>query len=260
MVIGLVVGLGFGAPVALTGVDAPVTSTALNLLVEDAAAQQLCIPLGGLISPCIVSDNDGGAGAPGTGGGGAPGIGGAGAPGIGGAGAPGTGGRGGNSSADAGNGGNSGNAGNGGFSSVHDLGNADANASSSVIVGDVTTGDVDGHTIQVDARGATAPVVTLVAGSFGDTGVDIFAPGGSAQAGTTGGNAATADSSGGDSGDAGDGGDATSSGGNAGNGTGGPGAPGTGGLGGPGTGGPGAPGIGAPGGPGGDNCLLVLTC
>ena len=55
-----------------------------------------------------------------------------------------------------------------------------------------------------------------VAGSFRDTSVDVFAPGGAAQAGTTGGYGLTADSSGGDSGDAGNGGDATSRGGNGG--------------------------------------------
>jgi hypothetical protein len=48
-------------------------------------------------------------------------------------------------------------------------------------------------------------VVVLVAGSFPDTGVDVFAPGGNAQAGTTGGNGLTADASGGEGGDGGDG-------------------------------------------------------
>lgn len=237
LVMGLVLGLGFGAPVALVSVSAPVATTALTLFGSDAAAQATTtctLGPGGFViggAPCNAIDIHGGAGGPGAGG--------AGGPGTGGAGGPGSGSRGGNSSADAGDGGNSGNAGDGGFSTVHDLGNATADASNSVIVGDITTGDVDGHAIQVDARGATAPVVTLVAGSFGDTGVDIFAPGGNAQAGTTGGNAGTADSSGGDSGDAGDGGNATSSGGNGGIGLGGPGGAGTGAPGGTGTGAPG---------------------
>ena len=92
--------------------------------------------------------------------------------------------------------------GNGGFATVHDIANAYADASSSVIVGDITTGDAFGHNINVDATGANAPVVMAIAGSFSDTGVDIFAPGGNAQSGTTGGNGLTADASGGDGGDA----------------------------------------------------------
>ena len=92
--------------------------------------------------------------------------------------------------------------GNGGFASVHDIANAYADASSNVIVGDITTGDAFGHNINVDATGADDPVVLAIAGSFSDTGVDIFAPGGNAQSGTTGGNGLTADASGGDGGDA----------------------------------------------------------
>jgi hypothetical protein len=101
------------------------------------------------------------------------------------------------------NGGNGGPGGNGGFATVHDVANAHADASSSVIVGDVTTGDAFGHNINVDATGADVPVVLAIAGSFSDTGVDIFAPGGNAQSGTTGGNGLGADASGGDGGDGG---------------------------------------------------------
>ena len=101
------------------------------------------------------------------------------------------------------NGGNGGRGGNGGFASVHDIANAYADASSNVIVGDITTGDAFGNNINVDATGANAPVVLAIAGSFSDTGVDIFAPGGNAQSGTTGGNGLTADASGGDGGDGG---------------------------------------------------------
>jgi hypothetical protein len=111
--------------------------------------------------------------------------------------------------ATGGNGGNGGRGGNGGFASVHDIANAHADASSSVIVGDITTGDAFGHNINVDATGANAPVVLAIAGSFSDTGVDIFAPGGNAQSGTTGGNGLSADASGGDGGDGGNGGNAT---------------------------------------------------
>jgi hypothetical protein len=111
--------------------------------------------------------------------------------------------------ATGGDGGNGGRGGNGGFASVHDIANAYADASSSVIVGDITTGDAFGHNINVDATGANAPVVLAIAGSFSDTGVDIFAPGGNAQSGTTGGNGLGADASGGDGGNGGDGGHAT---------------------------------------------------
>jgi hypothetical protein len=109
--------------------------------------------------------------------------------------------------ATGGDGGNGGRGGNGGFASVHDIANAHADASSSVIVGDITTGDAFGHNINVDARGGEDP--SSIAGSFSDTGVDIFAPGGNAQSGTTGGNGLSADASGGDGGDGGDGGHAT---------------------------------------------------
>jgi hypothetical protein len=74
----------------------------------------------------------------------------------------------------------------------------------------------------VDAEGATRPVVVAVAGSFPDTGVDVVAPGGTAQSGTTGGNGLLADAAGGAGGA---GGDATADGGkgtgNGGNGSGG---------------------------------------
>jgi hypothetical protein len=108
-------------------------------------------------------------------------------------------------------GGNGGNGGNGGFASVHDIANAVAAATSSVTVGDITTGNAFGHNIVVDARGGDDP--SSIAGSFSDTGVDIFAPGGNAQAGTTGGYGIAADASGGDGGD---GGNSTARGGNSG--------------------------------------------
>lgn len=107
-----------------------------------------------------------------------------------------------------------GNGGDGGlFTIVHDVGNAEADASNTVIVHDITTGDATASDVNVNAEGATRPVVVSVAGSFIDTGVDIFAPGGSPQAGTTGGNGIISDSSGGPGGDArangGNGGDIT---------------------------------------------------
>jgi hypothetical protein len=108
-------------------------------------------------------------------------------------------------------GGNGGRGGDGGFASIHDIANAHAAATSSVTVGDITTGNAFGHNIHVDARGGDDP--SSIAGSFSDTGVDIFAPGGNAQAGTTGGYGLSADASGGDGGD---GGDSTATGGNSG--------------------------------------------
>jgi hypothetical protein len=100
-------------------------------------------------------------------------------------------------------GGNGGRGGDGGFASVHDIANAVAAATSSVTVGDITTGNAFGHNISVDATNSDDPVVLAIAGSFSDTGVDIFAPGGNAQAGTTGGYGIGADASGGDGGDGG---------------------------------------------------------
>jgi len=188
--IGLVMGLGLGAPLVLSGVEAPVATSVLTLFTDEAAAQTTIVTnicgnttgsaVTGLDVFCgIAIAGDGGAG--------------------------------GNARADGGGGGNSGNAGDGGFSLIHDVGTADANAAaSSVIAGDATTGDVNGPESVVDARGATGQVITQAAGSFGDTSVDPLAIGGNALPGTTGGNANTADSSGGNSGDAGDGGNATS--------------------------------------------------
>jgi hypothetical protein len=90
----------------------------------------------------------------------------------------------------------------GGIASVHDIANANAAATSSVTVGDITTGNAFGHNITVDATGADDPVVLALAGSFSDTGVDIDAHGGNAQSGTTGASGIGADTSGGDGGDA----------------------------------------------------------
>jgi hypothetical protein len=91
--------------------------------------------------------------------------------------------------------GSGGHGGHGGIASVHDIANATADASSAVFIDNVQTGDAFGHNINVDAFGASDPVVVSVAGSFSDTGVNVFAPGGNAQAGTTGGNGLIADAS-----------------------------------------------------------------
>jgi hypothetical protein len=193
---GLVFGIGLGAPVALSGVQAPIVTAALTPFVSGAAAQATttCTTTGdvspitnlGIGDQCTSIDthttltNETSE-------------------------SHGEGGRGGNATSTGGNGGD------GGLSAVHDVGNASANASSSVTIGDITTGDLAAPDVNVDARGATRPVVVLVAGSFLDSGVDIFAPSGNAQAGTTGGNGNPANSSGGSGGD---GGNASSRGGN----------------------------------------------
>ncbi len=88
---------------------------------------------------------------------------------------------------------------------MHNIANAHADASSNVFLGDITTGDAFGHNINVDARGGQDP--GTIPGSFSDTRVDIFAPGGNAQSGTTGGNGLSADAC------VGDGGEATATGG-----------------------------------------------
>src|SRR5215210_764786 len=76
---------------------------------------------------------------------------------------------------DSGDGGDGGNGGDGGFfASVHDIANANSDASSSVILDNITTGDAIGHSVVVDAAYASDPVVVSVAGSFPDTGVDVF--------------------------------------------------------------------------------------
>ena len=94
-----------------------------------------------------------------------------------------------------------GHGGRGGIATIHDVANAHADASSSVILDNITTGDAIAHEVNVNAEGAEDPVVVAVAGSFPNTGVDVVAPGGNAQSGTTGGNGLTADESGGAGGD-----------------------------------------------------------
>jgi hypothetical protein len=171
MVLGLVGGIGFVAPAALSLVAGHGATAVRGVLVGDAAAQSITNP--GIL--------DGNANA-------------------------GSGGRSRATGGNGDNGGSGGRGGHGGLSAVNDVGTAEADSLNVVIIHDVVTGDVDGHAIHVDARGATRPVVVSVAGSFGNTGVDVFAPGGSPQAGTTGGNGVGADSSGGNGGEGGDGG------------------------------------------------------
>ena len=174
LVLGLVIGITLGAPVALSAVDAPVLTAGVPLFVDEAAAFQPTTPGGGAgglaSSTSTATGGDGGHGGAG------------------------------------GRGGEGGDGGAGGFATIHDVGNASADASSNVTIDDITTGDASGHEVIVDATGADKPVVVAIAGSFSDTGVDVFAPAGSAQAGTTGGNGLSADASGGAGGEGGAGG------------------------------------------------------
>ena len=95
-----------------------------------------------------------------------------------------------------------GNGGNGGLAAILDVGNVSEDASSSIVRSNITTGDVIAPDVNVDASVGTDPV-RVIAGSFPNTSVDVFAPDGSgnAQSGTTGGNGLTADESGGAGGD-----------------------------------------------------------
>ena len=95
-----------------------------------------------------------------------------------------------------------GHGGNGGVAAIHDVGTVSEDASSSIVRSNITTGDVIAPDVNVDASSGTDPV-RVIAGSFPDTSVDVFAPEGSgnAQSGTTGGNGLTADESGGAGGD-----------------------------------------------------------
>jgi hypothetical protein len=105
--------------------------------------------------------------------------------------------------------GNGGNAGVGGYEAVHDAGNVREDASSSVSIGAITTPDAIAPDVHVNARLVTDPVL-VIAGSFRDTGVEVFAPDGhgAVQAGTTGDDRLTVDATGDHSGNAGDGGPA----------------------------------------------------
>jgi len=102
------------------------------------------------------------------------------------------------------NGGNGAPGGNGGSATISDVGNVSEDASSSIVRSNITTGDAITPDANADASLLTDPV-QAIAGSFGDMGVDVFAPNGSgtAQSGTTGDNGLTVDESGGAGGDRG---------------------------------------------------------
>ena len=89
-----------------------------------------------------------------------------------------------------------GNGGDGGLSMIRDVANVSPDSSSSV-TNTIISGDAIGPNVSVNESTGTN-----MAGSFIDTGGDVFAPGGNAQGGATGGNNLIADSSGGDGGDA----------------------------------------------------------
>ena len=159
LVLALVVGLTLSAPVALSGADVPIATTALPVLVEHAAAQDpitveecgIVLDLAGT-TVCATAEWDQGVSGGAT------------------------------STGDNGHRGSD-----GGFASVHDVGNAQEDASCSVIIGDITTGDEGNHTLTVDASSVTDPQLNVV-GSVADSSVDVFVPDcADAQAETTGG-------------------------------------------------------------------------
>src|SRR4051812_39330290 len=114
-----------GVPVALSSVETPVTTVALSLFVDEAAAQVETVGDCNFATLCSTSDNDGGDAGDGSASGGGGGAG--------------------------GDGGRGGTGGRGGFASAHDIGTAQADASSSVVIDDITTGDAIAHQVNVDA-------------------------------------------------------------------------------------------------------------
>jgi hypothetical protein len=126
LVASLVLSTTLGVPAALSGINAPVATAALNALVETGAAQQTNIAE--ILAEAKGSEV--------------------------------------------------------GIETVHDVGNAREDTSSSLILGTISTRDAVDSDVNVDARLVTDPVL-VIAGSFRDTGEDAFAPGDSAQRGTT---------------------------------------------------------------------------
>ena len=147
LVLALVFGIVLGAPLALSGVNFPVKTVALPLLVEEAAAQDptnitgeecgiVLGPVGTSVCTMVESERDAGD-ATSTGSHGDPGS-------------------------------------NGGFASVQDAGNVREDASCSVLLGDITTGEEGNETMTVDEVSAMIPVV--IAPSLNDAGVYVFMP------------------------------------------------------------------------------------
>jgi len=207
----LIFGVTFGAPVALSGVEAPGATAALTLFVDDAAAQTVGCPAAG-----------GGGGAGGAGGVGAftPG-------GAGGAGGPGTtncnqlnqlmsdneAGDGGNATSSSGNGGRGGN-GNGGLALMHELISTTATSETPLSLEDVSTGDLHNErTVNVEPTDET--VIINMAGNPGSNGIHPMNVGAPVQSINTAGIISSADAAG-IGGNGGASGDATSTGGNGG--------------------------------------------
>ena len=164
LVVGLVFGITLGAPVALSGVDAPVATTALSLFVDDAAAQGFEVTetftgenCGQELNNCFVTDNEGGAG---------------------------------------------GRGGNGGLAMLHEAITTSAASETSPSLSDLQTGFIHNDmTIVIEDTDET--VVINNAGNPGSTGIHTQIIGAPSQAINTGSNTGSADASGGPGGDGG---------------------------------------------------------
>jgi hypothetical protein len=170
LVLALVFGVVLGAPLALSAVNFPVITAALPLFVEEAAAQDpinitgeecgiVLGPVGTSVCTTVESERDADGDATSTGSHGDPGR-------------------------------------NGGFASVQDAGNVREDASCSVLLGDITTGEEGNQTMTVDEVSAMVPVV--IAPSLNDAGVYVFMPDCTSAAETVGGPGITIDASGND--------------------------------------------------------------
>jgi hypothetical protein len=178
----LVFGLTLGAPVALSGADAPVAIAALNFFVEDVAAQEETITGNCNIAALMCIAAEGGDGGPAD-----------------------------DATSSSGDGARGGN-GNGGLAILHNRITTSSTSETSLSLSDVRTGDIN-HELTIIVEDTDETVVINTAGSPGSTGVQMMNIGGAAQSVNTGGNTSSADASGsgGDGGDGGDSGDATSS-------------------------------------------------
>jgi hypothetical protein len=200
----LIFGVTFGAPVALSGVEALGATAALTLFVDDAAAQTVDCPgtggAGGAASPIGVGIGNGGAGGPAT-----------------------TNcnqlmsdneaGDGGNATSSSGNGGRGGN-GNGGLALMHELISTTATSETPLSLEDVSTGDLHNErTVNVEPTDET--VIINMAGNPGSNGIHPMNVGAPVQSINTAGIISSADAAG-IGGNGGASGDATSTGGNGG--------------------------------------------
>jgi hypothetical protein len=176
LVFGAVVGMTFGAPVALSGIDAPLAPGALTLFAGEAAAQATssCNQTGSpgvITNNCSATDND-----VDNSGGNGRGIG------FGG-------------DAEGGDGGN------GGLALMHDAITTSAASNASMSLSDSPTGDIS-NVVTYNIGDTDETVVILNAGNPGSTGNHMLNVGAASQAINTGGIASKADGSGGAGGNA----------------------------------------------------------